>query len=754
MPKALVDFFNSDNFMPHGHCFLWQPDILWMHVVSDFAIGLSYFAIPWILIYFVRKRRDLPFKSVFLLFGAFILLCGSTHFMNIWVLWHPDYALEGVIKVLTAVASFSTLVVIAKLMPYALRLVNPASGLLAAIVESSEDAIVSRTLQGAISSWNKGAERIFGYSAAEAIGQPMSFILPKEGEEEERQRLTKINAGQHVATAETIRVTKDGRRIWGLLSVSPIRNAHNEIIGSSRIFRDIGPSKEAEKSLALLAAIVESSQEAIISKTLNDVITSWNKGAARLFGYSPEEAIGRHGSLIIPQDKREEERHMIERILQGQQIEHTETIRLHKNGTPVPVSIVISPIFDKHGQIIGISKIARDITEEREGEKAREQLRQAQKMEAIGQLTGGIAHDFNNLLAVILGNLDFLNERTKEGDPLRDFIKPSIKAAEHGAELTQQLLAFGRKQALQPKIMSINELLHYFTALIRHTLGERIQIILSLAPDIWYVSVDAGQLQNALLNLAVNARDAMPDGGKLILETKNIILDEQYAAANADVTPGEYVMVAVSDTGEGMSQETMEKAFEPFFTTKNVGKGSGLGLSMVYGFVKQSAGHIKIYSEFGHGTSIKIYLPRAEGVLPSFESKKEDNAPPVAERKAKLILVVEDNKEVLRLTSSIVESLGYKVLLAETGDAAMKILATRSDIDLLLTDVMLPGDLNGPVLAKRAVQLHPKLKVLFNSGYAEHAILQRGILEEGVHLISKPFRKQQIAEKIAEVLAQ
>jgi len=287
--------------------------------------------------------------------------------------------------------------------------------------------------------------------------------------------------------------------------------------------------------------------------------------------------------------------------------------------------------------------------------------------------------------------------------------------------------------------------------MVRHTLGERIEIILSCAPDLWQVNVDPTLLQTALLNLSVNARDAMPDGGKLIYETRNAILDVEYASHNADVTVGDYAMVAISDTGLGMSSEIIEKAFEPFFTTKDVGKGTGLGLSMVYGFVKQSHGHIKLYSEVGHGTTIKIYLPRAEGV-PYEEAALDESLQHALHKNVKVILVVEDNKNVLKLTAAMVESLGYQVVPTETGDDAIQILRTRQDIVLLLTDVMLPGKINGPALAAQAKEIHPNLKVLFNSGYAEHAIFQSGLLEEGVHLISKPFRKQQLAEKLAELL--
>jgi CheY-like chemotaxis protein len=282
------------------------------------------------------------------------------------------------------------------------------------------------------------------------------------------------------------------------------------------------------------------------------------------------------------------------------------------------------------------------------------------------------------------------------------------------------------------------------------TLGERIKIVLSLAPDLWNVYIDERHFEDALLNLSVNARDAMPAGGKLIYETTNTSLDEDYVSSNHGVIPGDYVLISITDTGDGMTAETIEKAFDPFFTTKEIGKGSGLGLSMVYGFVKQSSGHIKIYSEVGYGTSIKIYLPKADSAV-SAEDKKEEIAQIELENGSKTILVVEDSKDVLKLTSSMLKSLGYNVIESVSGDSAIKIIESGEKIDLLLTDVMLAGKLNGPNLAAQAVVIRPDLKVLFNSGYAKHAIFQGGFLEEGVDLITKPFRKPQLAEKLREI---
>lgn len=507
--------------------------------------------------------------------------------------------------------------------------------------------------------------------------------------------------------------------------------------------------EEHHETTRLLSAIIDSSAEAIISTNVAGIITSWNKSAEQLFGYSAMEAIGESIAIVFPPELREEERHILQRVNLGERIHALECIRLHKDGRRLPVSTNISPLFDELGRVVGSSRVIEDTSGKREAEKTREQLRQAQKMEAIGQLTGGIAHDFNNLLAVILGNLDLMSEQLGSDHPLNEFIQPGLKAAEHGAELTRQLLAFGRKQTLQPKTISVNELLHGFLPLVRRTLGAQVEISFAPAIDLWNVHVDPNQLQNALLNLSVNARDAMPQGGKLIYETANCILEAEYTAQYNDLTPGDYVTIAVSDTGSGMNEETIAKAFEPFFTTKEVGKGTGLGLSMVYGFVKQSRGHIRIYSELGQGTSIKIYLPRTQA---SLEAETHVDLTAVKPNKQHTILVVDDSREVLKVTGAMVRKLGYKALTAEYAAEALVLLEKHPEIDLMLTDVMLPGGINGPALAQKALQLRPGLKILFNSGYAEHAIIQSGLLKEGVHLISKPFRRQQLGEKLMDLL--
>jgi signal transduction histidine kinase len=380
-----------------------------------------------------------------------------------------------------------------------------------------------------------------------------------------------------------------------------------------------------------------------------------------------------------------------------------------------------------------------------------EQLHQAQKMEAIGNMTGGMAHDFNNLLSVVIGNLDLLQERLK-GDPAAAKLAHSaLQAGLRGAELTRQLLAFARRQPLQPRLTDVNELVVGMTRLLERILQENIEITLLTAPDLWPVMIDPAQLNSAIANLANNARDAMPNGGRLTIETKNSKLDADYAALNPDVVPGDFVLLEVSDTGVGMSAETLAHVFEPFFTTKEVGRGTGLGLSMVFGFVKQSQGHIKIYSELGQGTIVRLYLPRAEAALPAAEIKAAAPAP--AQQHHETILVVEDNADVRRTVVGQLASLGYAILEAEGPQAALALLkdpATR--IDLLFTDIVMPGGMNGHELGGAALAIRPGLKVLFTSGYSGSALRNGDRLMDGEHFLSKPYRKEELARKLDEVM--
>jgi PAS domain S-box-containing protein len=393
-----------------------------------------------------------------------------------------------------------------------------------------------------------------------------------------------------------------------------------------------------------------------------------------------------------------------------------------------------------------VCSLMTDVTEQRNTEA---QLRQSQRLEAVGQMTGGIAHDFNNLLTIIIGNTDLIEET--EDESLRALAKMAREAAERAAKLTRRLLAFSRKQPLDPKAIDINVLISNMDGLIRRAIGGQLEIKTVLGDDLWHVYVDPSQLENALLNLAINARDAMPNGGHLTIETGNIRMDDADVANQVGFAPGDYLLITVSDTGTGMDKDTLAHAFEPFFTTKDVGKGSGLGLSMIYGFVKQSHGHVRIDSEPGRGTIVKIYLPRAadDAVLARQESR--DGSLP---RGSEKILLVEDDAIVRDTVAMQLGHLGYRVVSAANGSEALEALKREGGFDLLFTDVLMPGGLNGRQLADEARKLIPGLRVIFTSGYAENAVVHHGHLDQGVHLLKKPFRRSDLAMKIRDALAQ
>src|SRR5215471_16953211 len=459
-------------------------------------------------------------------------------------------------------------------------------------------------------------------------------------------------------------------------------------------------------------------------------VTTWNAGAQRMKGYSAEEIIGQNFSQFYTQEDQRAERHLAS--LETAKLEgryEAEGWRVRNDGSRFWVNAVIYPIRNRAGNLTGFVKVIRDITERLQQEHALEQARnaalQSQKMEAVGQLTGGVAHDFNNLLTSILGTADLLNQRDDLPEDVKAHLSSIIRSADRGASLTQRLLAFSRRQALEPRQLDVNRLVGGMSDLLRRTLGESVSIETILAGGLWKTSVDPNQLENALLNLAINARDAMASGGKLTIETGNTYLDDDYAAMHAEVTAGQYVLIAVSDTGLGMSEEVIARAFEPFYTTKPEGQGTGLGLSQVYGFVKQSGGHIKIYSELDSGTSIKIYLPRDSSDAKAVEPIRPRVDVSVLAR-GETILIVEDDEDVSNFTRTALISLGYRVYEASDAVSGLKMLAEHPQILLLLSDVGLPG-MNGRKLAEEAQVRRPEIKVLYTTGYARNAIVHHAM---------------------------
>ncbi len=524
MQGFLELFSRARDLAPHGYCLMWNPWLVWTHVLSDALIAAAYFSIPVALIRFVRRRGDVAFGWIFWLFAIFILACGLTHIMAIWTLWNPDYVWEGMIKVVTAIASVATAVVLWPLIPRLLAIPSPS-------------------------------------------------------------QLVHANA--------------------------------------------------------------------------------------RL----EEEALQRQAAETA--------------------------------------------------------------------------LVQSQKMEAVGQLTGGIAHDFNNMLSIVIGSLDMASRRIGQGQvgDVGDLIAQAQEGARRAAELTSRLMAFSRQQPLEPQIVRLDKLVADISELLRRTIGEQIQLQTVLAGGLWSTQIDPHQLENCLVNLCVNARDAMPNGGKLTIETANAHLDDRYAAEN-EIEAGQYVLVCVTDTGTGMSSDVIGRAFDPFFTTKPVGQGTGLGLSQVFGFIKQSSGHVKIYSEIGHGTTVKIYLPRV-GAADLEQSSAQAPAARSGEpgRAGETVLVVEDEALVRMMTVTALTDLGYVVLQAANGKAALALIETGVPIDLLLTDVVMP-EMNGAELAAAARPLRPSMKIIFMTGYTRNAIVHNGTLDPGVALLPKPFAIADLAAKV------
>ena len=480
-------------------------------------------------------------------------------------------------------------------------------------------------------------------------------------------------------------------------------------------------------------------------------VINWNPGAARAKGYAPHEIIGRHFSTFYtPEDKAAEIPQRALRIAIETGKFEAEGWRVRKDGSRFWASAILNAIKGPDGQILGFAKVTRDLTERRAAE---ERARQAQKMEGVGQLTGGVAHDFNNLLTIIIGNLETLQRNVRRPDLDIDRLERSVDNAMRGARraesLTQRLLAFSRQQPLDPKPIDLGRLVTGMSDLLRRTLGEQITIETVLSGNVWRALADPNQIELAILNLAVNARDAMPSGGKLTLETANVHLDEKYASSQAEVVPGQYVMLAVTDNGSGMTPEVKAKAFDPFFTTKDIGHGTGLGLSQVYGFIKQSRGHVKIYSEIGEGSTIKLYLPRAHAVS---AEEDVDVAQPVSGSQDETILVVEDDPDVRTYSCETLAELGYTVVAAENGAAALRLLASNPQVNVLFSDIGLPGGMNGRQLSEEARKLRPDLKVLFTTGYARNAIVHDGRLDPGVELITKPFTQAALAEKLRNIL--
>jgi PAS domain S-box-containing protein len=625
-------------------------------------------------------------------------------------------------------------------------------------------AIYLISLEGRIVSWNSGAQRLKGYAPAEIIGRPFATFFTPEDQARQLPEQALATAAKHGRfETQGWRIRKDGTRFWALAVIDVVRNETGQVIGFAKITRDMTEQEQARQKLVAseerFRRLVESVVDyAIFQLDPSGVVATWNRGAQRIKGYTPDEIIGQHFSRFYTEEDRKAgipERALDTAVREGRF--EAEGWRIRKDGSRFLGLVVIDAIRDDNGELLGFAKVTRDITERAEADQklkeAQEQLAAAQKMEAVGQLSGGIAHDFNNLMMIVIGNLETAHRQTqplaKANPNLDRAIGNAMRGAQRAAALTSRLLAFSRRQPLDPKPLEVNKFLAAAAEFMQRSLGETVDVEAVGSAGLWQIEADPNHLESALVNLAINSRDAMPEGGKITIEATNVYADEDYCQVNPELTPGQYVLICVSDTGSGMPPDVLSRAFEPFFTTKELGQGTGLGLSQVYGFIKQSGGHVKIYSEVGHGTTVKLYLPRHTRRV---DEDEEESKPIALGEQGEVILVVEDNDDLRAYLAEVLRELGYNVLLAPAGRSALALLEQASRrIDLLLTDVVMPG-MNGRELGRQAQALRPGLRVLYMTGYSRNAVVHQGRLDEGVQLLQKPISQAILAARVRDLL--
>jgi two-component system, cell cycle sensor histidine kinase and response regulator CckA len=619
------------------------------------------------------------------------------------------------------------------------------------VVYTALDGIITADEHGIVQSFNPAAERLFGYTAEEVLGKNLSILMPPAHASEHDSyihRYLETGVRNIIGIGREVTATrKDG-------TVFPIDLAVSEMLLPGRrlftgIVHDISARKRNEAALretnAKLQAVIETSPLAVITLDLEGTVLGWNPAAERIFGWSAAEALGRR-MPTVPESERAEFIRSLEQNARGETQVGIERRRRRKDGSPVDVSVWTGLLRGPDGAVSAVLAIVADVTQRNLIE---EQFRHAQKMDAVSRLAGGVAHDFNNLLTVITGYGQMSFERSA-GDPqLRAHIEEILKAADQASALASQLLVFGKHRAPGYEMLDLPRLVERIEPMLRRIIGQDIELEITAQPELGEVRADAAQIEQVIVNLVTNARDAMPSGGRLVIELANVELGPWYAQSHRDVAEGEYVMLAVSDTGRGIAPEARAHLFEPFFTTKERGKRAGLGLSTVYGIVRQCNGHIWVYSEPGQGTSFKIYLPRAERAVLRRRPPQEKPAPRPA---AETVLLVEDESGVRALVREILRQNGYKVLEAADADDALRLCREHDGpIHLLLTDVVMPV-MSGRDLAERAASLRPDLKVLYMSGYTDNIVIHQGINARVADFLQKPFTPGVLARKVRDVL--
>ncbi len=815
--EFLRQLFSSGDFMPHGYCYLWNPGLVWLHVISDGLIALAYFVIPFVLLHFARKRRDLPFNWMFVAFGVFIVACGLTHLMEIWNLWHAEYWLAGVIKAITAVASVPTAVLLIRLVPRALAMptseelkranqaleeeirgrlkveasLRKGEARFRELLESAPDAMVIVDRNGRIVLSNTQAEKVFGYAKSEMQGQIIEMLIPQRFREKHMEHFGSYFSNPHVRpmgdAARLFGLHKSGSEFPAEISLS-ILQTDEEFFVSCAI-RDITERKKVEEELArakceleqrvterthellqsnraleeevkerrraekLLRAsearyreVVENATRGIYRVTSDGTFLDVNPALITMLGYSSkEELLCRNLVRDVLGDPSDSAPLANQYERTGRADAEMEWKR--KDGKLITVRISGRRFKSETQGMEFREAIVEDITERRALEK---QLQQAQKFEAIGQLAGGIAHDFNNMIGAIMGWAELGMEDSSVEDRLHSFFLKVRQQAERAAALTRQLLAFARRQILAPRNLNLNDVVHEVLSLLEKVIGSDVEVKANLAAELSAVRADPTQMEQILMNLCLNARDAMPNGGLLSITTQNAELDEAARAAHSFIQPGRYVLLVVSDTGTGMDAATLERIFEPFFTTKGPGKGTGLGLATVYGIVKQHGGIVLVDSNLGEGSQFRVHLP-VSTIAAEAAAAPEETEEPVAGGE-ECILLVEDHEGLQEIARETLEQLGYRVVLASDGEEAVaKFRADGAHIALVVMDVILPK-LSGIESYACMQTMRPDLPAVFVTGYNPNTEILETIRRQGLPLLQKPYAPKILARKVRETL--
>jgi two-component system, cell cycle sensor histidine kinase and response regulator CckA len=774
-------YVEHTDFVEHGYCLLWEPGLVWLHVISDIITGLAYYSIPVALFYFIYKRRDTPFQRVFILFGAFIFSCGTTHFFSAYTIFVPAYWPEGIVKAITAAVSAVAVLMFIPLIPKAIALPSLTKALeeiklLNKILEnqveeltikdsamvSSPNAIGFSDLGGHATYVNKAFLKLWGYDSDEKILGKSVREFWQSAEEVATVADALRSRGNWTGEQEAKR--RDGSIFMAEVISSMVLDRSGKPIGFMGIFIDITDRKLAEESLKRSEEALRQSEERfrrlyerapIPYQSLDEsgFIIEVNDTWLDKMGYSRDEVIGEHFSDFMTSESRELQKKKLPCFMDTGEIRDTEFEMVKKDGSHIIASFDGKIGYDDKGNFQQTHCVFHDITERRKSEEEKrrleEQLRQAQKMEAVGQLAGGIAHDFNNVLSAIMGYGYLLKRKISQDSPMRDDIEQILESADRAAEVTRNLLAFSRKQIMNIQPVDINDIIRKVGKMLSRIIGEDIEIITKCATDQMICVADAGQIEQVLINLATNARDAMPKGGTLTINAETAYLDEAFIGSHGYGKTGTYVLLTVSDTGIGISQEEIDKIFEPFFTTKEVGKGTGLGLAMVYGIIKQHDGYITVDSDPEKGTTFRIYLPQAALTKEAAVQQPKETTLLMG---SETILVAEDDDKLRKLSEVVLTGNGYKVILAGDGEEAIrKFVDNKDQIQLAIVDMIMPKK-GGKEVFDEIIRIKPDVKVLFSSGYTADRIDNIDLLRDNLNFITKPVLPGALLQKVRDIL--